>query len=243
MNTDTTDTVETSVPKHIAIIMDGNGRWASKQNLPHIDGHRAGTEAARNTIEACGERGVQFLTLYSFSSENWNRPPEEVAALMALIVEMLPAEHDLMMKRGVRFRMIGDREGLPHEVQQVIGDAENQTAQNTGLQLNIALNYGARQEIVHAAKRLAKDVEDGKTRPEEIDEAQFSNALWTAELPDPDLLIRTSGELRLSNFLLWQLSYAEIVITDCLWPEFNEGELDDAITAYAQRQRRYGARP
>ncbi len=230
-------------PRHIAVIMDGNGRWAQAHGLDRIDGHRAGTDAARTTIETCGRLGIEALTLYSFSTENWNRPKAEVAALMGLVQEMLPGEHDGMMENGVRFRAIGDRGDLPPPVVAALEEAERLTRGNDRLHLNIALNYGSRQEILHAAQTLAAKVAAGELRPVDIDEAMFSDALWTRELPDPDLLIRTSGEMRVSNFLLWQISYAEIVVTDTLWPDFDGESLKEAVRAYAARSRRFGARP
>lgn len=243
MSEDTFDVPAEARPRHIAVIMDGNGRWAEARGLDRIEGHRAGTDAARRTIEWCGRLGIEALTLYSFSTENWNRPPAEVAALMSLVQEMLPGEHDGMMENSVRFRAIGDRSGLPGPVVSAIEDAEQLTSHNDRLLLNIALNYGSRQEILHAAQTLAARVAAGELAAEDIDEAAFSDALWTRDLPDPDLLIRTSGELRVSNFLLWQISYAEIVVTDTLWPDFGGEALQDAIRSYAGRSRRFGARP
>ena len=231
------------LPRHVAVIMDGNGRWAESRNLPKIAGHRAGTDAARTTIECCGRLGIEALTLYSFSTENWNRPPEEVEALMGLILEMLPGEQDELMRRGVRFRMIGDREGMPGRVMKAIEAAEARTAGNTRLTLNIALNYGGRQELVHAMHTLGERIASGEIRPDQIDEAMVSSTLWTAGLPDPDLLIRTAGEMRISNFLLWQISYAEIVVDERRWPDFDEAAMAEALRAYARRDRRFGARP
>ena len=240
MSSDTLDVPAEARPKHIAVIMDGNGRWAKARGLDRIEGHRAGTKAARTIIESCGELGIEALTLYSFSAENWNRPPEEVAALMSLVQEMLPGEHAAMKKNGVRFRLIGKRTGLPSTVLDALDAAEEATKDNNRIQLNIALNYGSRQEIVHAARSLASRVAAGELSVDEIDEATFSDALWTAGLPDPDLLIRTSGELRISNFLLWQISYAEIVVDDRLWPDFDKAALHEAIQEFARRHRRYG---
>ena len=240
MSSDTLDVPAEARPKHIAVIMDGNGRWAKARGLDRIEGHRAGTEAARMMIESCAELGIEALTLYSFSTENWNRPPEEVAALMSLVQEMLPGEHASMTKNGVRFRLIGERTGLPSPVLAALDAAEEATKNNDRIQLNIALNYGSRQEIVHAARSLASRVAAGELSVDEIDEATFSDALWTAGLPDPDLLIRTSGELRISNFLLWQISYAEIVVDDRLWPDFDKAALHEAIQEFARRHRRYG---
>ena len=222
--------------------MDGNGRWAEQRGLTRAEGHVAGTDAARSAIETCGTLGIEALTLYSFSTENWKRPPEEVAALMDLVRRMLPVEHDDMMKNGVRFRMIGQREGLPTDVLAVLDEAESRTRDNDRLHLNIAMNYGARQEIVHAARRLAEQAVAGTIDPADIDETMVANALWTTGLPDPDLLIRTGGDMRVSNFLLWQISYAEIYVTEQFWPDFNEAAFHDAIREFANRQRRFGGR-
>jgi len=232
---------EATTPEHIAIIMDGNGRWAESRGLDRTEGHRAGTRAARTVIETCGELGVKALTLYSFSTENWRRPAAEVAALMALVTEMLPNEHETMQRNGVRFRAIGDVAGLPSEVRRAIRMAESATAENDRILLQVALNYGGRQEIVHAAKELAEQVHDGSMTPEDIDAESLASHLWTAGTPDPDLLIRTGGDQRVSNFLLWQISYAEIIVRDCWWPDFGPDQLRDAVAEFAQRQRRYGA--
>jgi undecaprenyl diphosphate synthase len=229
-------------PRHIAIIMDGNGRWAERRGLTRNEGHVAGTDAARSAIETCGRLGIEALTLYSFSAENWKRPPDEVRALMDLVLRMLPREHDGMMKNGVRFRMIGQRDGLPAEVLAALDQAEAKTRNNDRLLLNIALNYGARQEITHAARSLADQVAAGTLEPADIDQTMMAGALWTADLPDPDLLIRTGGELRVSNFLLWQISYAEIYVIDTFWPDFNEASMHEAIREFARRQRRFGGR-
>jgi len=222
--------------------MDGNGRWAKRRGLTRAEGHQAGTDAARSAIETCGVLGIEALTLYSFSTENWKRPPEEVAALMDLVLRMLPLEHDDMMKNGVRFRMIGQREGLPADVLAVLDEAESMTQDNNRLLLNIAMNYGARQEIIRAARSLAEQAAAGTLDPVDIDEKMISNALWTTGLRDPDLLIRTGGDMRVSNFLLWQISYAELYVTEQFWPDFNEAAFHDAIREFAKRQRRFGGR-
>jgi len=229
------------IPEHVAIIMDGNGRWASDRGLDRTEGHRAGTDAARTVIQTCAEMGVKVLTLYSFSTENWKRPAAEVAALMGLVTEMLPAEHETMQRNGVRFRAIGDLEGLPDDVRQAIRSAEDATRDHSRLLLQVALNYGARQEIVNAAKMLADSVHAGTLDPSEIDEAALSEHLWTAGTPDPDLLIRTGGDMRVSNFLLWQISYAEIIVSDLYWPDFDEAQFKNALAEFSQRQRRFGA--
>jgi undecaprenyl diphosphate synthase len=220
--------------------MDGNGRWAQARDLPRTDGHRAGVDAARTVIEACAQARIEVLTLYSFSTENWNRPPDEVAALMGMITELLPIECKTLHENGIRFRSIGDREGLPQAVRRELEHTESKTADNKGMTLVIALNYGSRQEIVHAARQLAAQVQAGELEPEAIEEDRFSAELWTAGLPDPDLLIRTAGEFRLSNYLLWQLSYAELYIDDVNWPDFDAAALHRAIEAYAGRTRTRG---
>ena len=227
-------------PHHIAIIMDGNGRWAQARGLPRTEGHRAGANAARATIEACAKAELKALTLYSFSTENWNRPPEEVAALMGMITELLPAERSNLADSGIRFQAIGDRDGLPEPVRRELEQTEEQTADNTGMRLVVALNYGSRQEIVTAARSLAAQAKAGQLDPESIDEACFASALWTADLPDPDLLIRTAGEFRLSNYLLWQLSYAELYVDEVCWPDFDAAALHRAIEAFAGRTRTRG---
>ncbi|MCH2140265.1 MAG: isoprenyl transferase [Phycisphaerales bacterium] len=229
------------IPEHVAIIMDGNGRWAADRGLDRTEGHRAGTDAARTVIQTCAEMGVKVLTLYSFSTENWKRPAAEVAALMGLVTEMLPAEHETMQRNGVRFRAIGDLKGLPDDVRQAIRSAEIATRDHSRLLLQVALNYGARQEIVNAAKMLADSVHAGTLDPSEIDEAALSEHLWTAGTPDPDLLIRTGGDMRVSNFLLWQISYAEIIVSDLYWPDFDEAQFKNALAEFSQRQRRFGA--
>ncbi|MFG0286498.1 MAG: isoprenyl transferase [Phycisphaerales bacterium JB039] len=228
------------LPRHIAIIMDGNGRWAEQRGFPRIVGHRNGAATVRQVIECAGRLGIEALTLYSFSMENWKRPSEEVQALMALCVMYLEGEREEMVREGVRFRVIGRRAGLPPEVVAGIESVERATAHCTRATLCLALNYGARAEIVDAARALARRVRDGDLAPDDIDETAFSGALYTAGLPDPDLLIRTAGEMRISNYLLWQISYAELHVTDVLWPDFGDADLHAAIRDFASRKRRFG---
>lgn len=228
-------------PRHIAIIMDGNGRWAKERGLPRREGHRAGAESVREVVEACKELGVEFLTLYAFSSENWNRPEAEVKALMALLDRFLAERAKDLMKQDVRLQAIGQIERLPASTRKRLNKIIDETANNRSLTLVLALSYGSREEIVAAARSLATDAAAGKLDPEAIDGAMFASRLDTANYPDPDLLIRTSGELRVSNFLLWQISYAEIVIVKKFWPEFRQGDLFDAVAEYRRRHRRFGA--
>ena len=230
-------------PRHIAIIMDGNGRWAQARGLDRTDGHRAGVQATRTVIETAARAGVEVLTLFSFSTENWKRPVEEVNALMGLITELLPGEREQMVDNGIRFRVIGDRSakgGLPPEVLEEIKRTEAATKDATGMTLVIALNYGSRQELVHATRTLATQAASGTLQPDDIDEDMLGNALWTTGLPDPDLLIRTAGELRVSNYLLWQISYAELYVDECNWPDFDAAALHQAIEAFADRRRTRG---
>ena len=229
-----------NIPRHIAIIMDGNGRWANAKGLPRITGHREGVRTVRKITEICGELGVQILTLYTFSSENWNRPATEVSALMKLLVNSLRGEVKELMKNNVRFTVIGNINELETNVQNELLDAKYKTKDNTGLNLNLALSYGSRQEIICAIKKLAEKVSEGEITIEEIDEYQFSNLLYTRDIPDPDLLIRTGGEFRISNFLLWQIAYTEIHVTDTSWPSFGKKELTEAIYEYQNRERRFG---
>ena len=232
---------DTSVPRHIAIIMDGNGRWAKERGLPRRDGHRAGAESVRECVEACKELGVEYLTLYAFSSENWNRPAAEVTALMLLLERFLEEKADELMKQNVRLRAIGHLDRLPEKTRRKLDQAIARTAGNTSLTLVLALSYGSREEIVEAARSLAADAAAGKLDPASIDAAAFASRLYTADIPDPDLLVRTSGELRVSNFLLWQISYAEIVIFRKFWPDFHQADLFEAAQEYARRHRRFGA--
>jgi len=230
----------TQLPRHIAIIMDGNGRWAGQRGLPRIRGHAEGARAVRAIVTECARLGIGYLTLYSFSIENWKRPRDEVEALMALYAEYLVAEREEIMANDVRLVQIGRREGLPDNVLRELDLTERMSRDNRGLTLCLAINYGSRREILDACQRLARQVLEGRIRPEEIDEASFSNALYTAGIPDPDLLIRTANERRISNFLLWQLSYTELHITPVLWPDFRPEHLHAAIRDYASRDRRFG---
>jgi undecaprenyl diphosphate synthase len=224
------------LPAHIAVIMDGNGRWAAQRHLPRVEGHRAGIESVRETVEGSARLGIQVLTLYAFSVENWKRPPTEVSTLMLLLKRYLRSELNTLLRNNIRFRVIGRIEDLARDVQGELRDAEAKTAANVGMQFNIALNYGGRAEIVEAARRIAAE----GLAADQIDEQRFSSYLYTAGQPDPDLLIRTSGEMRVSNFLLWQIAYAEIWVTDTLWPDFRQQHLLEAILAYQKRDRRYG---
>lgn len=228
------------IPKHIAIIMDGNGRWAKKRLMPRVVGHKFGVEALRSIIKRCSSLGVSYLTIYAFSTENWKRPADEVGALMDLLVNYLKGELKELDENNVRIMCIGDMDGLPEAPKRELESAIAATASNTGLTLNMALNYGGRMEILGAVRALAEKVESGKLKASDITEDHISNALYTAGQTDPDLIIRTSGEIRVSNFLLWQLAYSEFYFTDVLWPDFNEKELDKAIEVYNQRQRRFG---
>lgn len=228
------------LPRHIAIIMDGNGRWAKQRGLPRIAGHREGVKAVRDIVEACGELGIGVLTLYTFSKENWRRPREEVSALMRLLLRTLRREIDELVRNNVRLMTVGDIENLPGNAREGILEGIEATKQNTGLVLNLALNYGGREEIVSAVRDIAFQVQEGRLKPETINGEMIQHHLHTSQLPDPDLLIRTSGEFRISNFLLWQLAYTEIYITDILWPDFRRKDLYEAIEDYRRRERRFG---
>jgi undecaprenyl diphosphate synthase len=225
----------------VAVIMDGNGRWAVEQGRSRIEGHRAGARAVREIITECGRLGLEALTLYSFSLENWKRPADEVGALMALLLEYLRRERRELIDNNVRFRQVGRRAGLPDDVLTAIDDTAAATADCTGLTLCLALNYGARAEITDAVRAIARAVRAGELDPEEIGERTIADHLYTAGLPDPDLLIRTAGEMRISNYLLWQISYAELYVTDVFWPDFRVAHLHDALREYARRSRRFGA--
>ena len=229
-----------NIPRHIAIIMDGNGRWAKKRNLPRVAGHKRGVQSVRTVVEACGSLGVEFLTLYSFSTENWKRPQEEVSALMRLIVKSLQNETDELNSKNIRLTTIGDLKSLPLIVQQELKQACNKTEHNTKMTLNLALSYSGRWELVEAIKNISTQAVNGKIKPEEICEAVVAQNLTTANIPDPDLLIRTSGEIRISNFLLWQIAYSEIFVSDILWPDFRCKHLLEAVTDYQKRERRFG---
>ena len=228
-------------PAHVAIIMDGNGRWAQARGLPRFEGHRRGVEAVRRAVRSAIEHNVQFLTIYSFSSENWSRPPEEVAMLMGLLKRFIRNDLAELNANGVKVRIIGERDNLAPDIVALIDEAEMLTAGNRGLTLTVAFNYGARQEIVEAARRLAIDVRDGRLDAQAIGQDDLTDRLDTTGLPDPDLVIRTSGEMRLSNFLLWQTAYAELVFLPILWPDFDDAAFVSALDQYAARERRFGA--
>ena len=230
------------VPRHVAIIMDGNGRWAKRRGLPRAAGHKAGAEAARNVLRAAGEAGVECLTLYAFSSENWRRPEEEISDLMGLLRLYIANELNGLHKEGVRVKVLGDHSAFSPETARMVDRAVERTAGNSRMTLAIALNYGSRRELVEAARRLARQAAAGELDPEAIDELRLDAELDTAGLPPLDLLIRTSGELRLSNFLLWQAAYAELLFVDTLWPDFDAATFRSALAQYAGRERRFGGR-
>ncbi|MBI5562469.1 MAG: isoprenyl transferase [Deltaproteobacteria bacterium] len=234
------NTSNPEMPRHVAIIMDGNGRWAKKKLLNRINGHRRGIDAARDTVVYCRELGIEYLTLYTFSRENWQRPPHEVALLMSLLETHLKAEEKTLLENNVRFKAIGSVSEMPESVRAVIAQLEASTRRNNGMVLHLALSYSGREEITQAARTLAGRVYSGVLRPEEITEELLASCLYTRGAPDPDLLIRTSGEKRISNFLLWQLAYTEIYITDVLWPDFTRRHLDEALADYHGRERRFG---
>ena len=228
------------LPRHVAVIMDGNGRWAKLRHKGRVEGHRAGIASVRDVVETSARLGLQVLTLYAFSVENWKRPQREVTTLMGLLKRYLRIELDTLLRNNIRFQVIGRMHELPDDVQEELRRGMEKTADRTGLLFNIALNYGGRTEITDAVRRLATDVAAGRRDPAAIDEDTLSSYLYTAGLPDPDLLIRTSGELRVSNFLLWQIAYAEIWVTDVLWPDFRRRHLLQAVADYQKRERRYG---
>lgn len=228
------------MPRHIAIIMDGNGRWANRRGLPRVEGHRRGVKSVRATIEECCRLGIGQLTLYCLSSENWKRPQAEIDLLMRLLRKYLIDERTEIMEQNIRFTHLGWRTRLPAKVLQELDESIRVSANNTGMVLALAIDYGSRTEIVDAARRLAEQARDGKLDPAAITETTFSNALYTAGMPDPDLLIRTAGELRISNYLLWQISYAEIWVTEKCWPEFDAATLQEALRAYGRRDRTFG---
>jgi undecaprenyl diphosphate synthase len=225
------------LPRHVAVIMDGNGRWAATRHLPRVEGHRAGIDAVRDTVETSARLGISVLTLYAFSVENWKRPDTEIRALMALLKHYLRLELKNLLKNNIRFRVIGQRDRLGSDIRAELELAEAETMGNTGMWFNIALSYGGRAEILDAARRAIREGID----PDSLDEETFGRLLYTGDQPDPDLLIRTSGEMRVSNFLLWQIAYAEIWVTDALWPDFRARDLLEAIVDYQKRDRRYGA--
>ncbi len=232
--------VSKGVPRHVGVIMDGNGRWAAARGLPRLEGHRRGVEALRRTVRAAGELGVSYLTVYSFSSENWRRPAQEVSDLMGLLKRFIRNDLAELHGNGVRVQIIGSREELTPDIRLLLKEAEELTCNNTNMTLIVAFNYGSRHEIAIAARRLAEDAVAGRIDPARIDEQALSARLYTAGTPDPDLIIRTSGEQRLSNFLLWQAAYAEFVFLPIHWPEFDRAALEGAIAEFAQRQRRFG---
>lgn len=229
-----------SVPAHLAIIMDGNGRWAQKRGLPRAMGHKKGAETVKEITRACGELGIKYLTLYAFSTENWQRSPEEVATLMGLLRDYLKSDLKEIQENGVRIRFIGERYMLDSDITEQMEKLEKETAANDKMTLCIALSYGSRQEIVAAARKIAAMAKAGQISPEDIDQKMFSDMLYTGEMPDPDLVLRTSGEQRVSNYLLWQLAYAELFFTPTLWPDFTKAELEAVLTDYSNRERRYG---
>lgn len=231
---------KSNIPEHIAIIMDGNGRWAEKRNLPRSAGHRAGVETLREIIAVCIELGVKILTVYSFSKENWQRPDEEVNFLLNLFLESLREELDSLNKNGVRVKLIGSREEIPHEILQAFKNAEKETKGNNKLLFNIAFNYSSRQEIIEAAGKIYKEVIENNIRIDRLNEEKFSDFLYTEGCHDPDFLIRTSGEYRISNFLLWQIAYTEFYFIKTLWPDFKKRDFLKAIRCYQQRNRRFG---
>ena len=232
--------MQPNLPRHVAIIMDGNGRWARQRQLPRIAGHRAGVENVRVIVKYCAETGIDTLTLFAFSSENWRRPPTEVKLLFELFVVVLEQEIDRLHEAGVRLRVVGDRDPFPRKLKQCIAKAEARTGANTRLNLVIAANYGGRWDIAQAMRNVAQQVARGELEPSDIDQESIANHLALADLPDPDLFIRSGGEQRISNYLLWQLAYTELYFTDCLWPDFDTVELEKALHSYANRERRFG---
>lgn len=235
-----TNTENLVIPEHVAIILDGNGRWAKKRGMPRAMGHKEGCVTVEKTVEIAARMGIKYLTVYGFSTENWKRSAEEVGALMQLFRYYMVRLLKIASSNNVRVKMIGDRCRFDKDIIEGLNKLENNTKDNTGLTFVIAVNYGGRDEIVRAAKKISADVKEGRLQPEDLDETVFNGYLDTKGIPDPDLLIRTSGELRLSNYLLWQLAYTEIYVTECLWPDFNKEELKKAIVQYNSRERRFG---
>ncbi|MBE8971031.1 isoprenyl transferase [Nostocales cyanobacterium LEGE 12452] len=235
-----TDLKRELLPQHVAVIMDGNGRWAKRQGLPRIMGHKRGVDALKDLLRCCQDWGIQALTAYAFSTENWKRPQEEVDFLMTLFQRVLRQELREMVEENVQIKFVGNLQDLPRSLQQEISRSMEETKNNRGIRFSVATNYGGRQEILQACQAIAKQVQQGVLQPNEINEQVFESHLYTAGITDPDLLIRTSGEMRLSNFLLWQMAYGEIYITDALWPDFNRAEFHRALCAYQQRERRFG---
>jgi undecaprenyl diphosphate synthase len=234
------DATAFDMPRHVAIIMDGNGRWAATRGLPRAEGQRRGDEARRRTVRAAGEMGIKILTIFSFSAENWSRPPSEIGELMGLLRRFVRNDLAELHQNNIRVRVIGERVGLDPDIGRLLVEAEDLTKNNDGLTLVVAFNYGARQEIVRAARRIAEAVERGEARAQEIDMDAFGRFLDAPDIPDPDLIIRTSGEQRLSNFLLWQAAYSELVFVPTYWPDFDRAALESAIREYQQRERRFG---
>lgn len=228
------------VPRHIAIIMDGNGRWAKRRFLPRIEGHRNGAKSVRAVVEECRRLGVRYLTLFAFSTENWRRPQEEVGGLMGLFVQYLEGELELLLKHDIRLRAMGDLARLPQAVREILERNEQRTKDLTGMELILAVSYGGRDELVQAVKKIGREIKAGEINPEDITEDSFSKALYLPDVPDPDLLIRTSDETRISNFLLWQLAYSEIVVSPVLWPDFSRDEFHRCLNVFAGRNRRFG---
>lgn len=231
---------QTGVPAHVAIIMDGNGRWAAARGLPRAEGHRRGVEALRRIVRAARDLGIRYLTIFSFSSENWSRPASEIGDLFGLLRRFIRNDLATLHRDGVRVRVIGEREGLEPDIVALLDEAEDLTRGNVRLDLTVAFNYGSRQEIAKAAQRLAREVAEGKRDPSTVDVAAIERYLDTADIPEPDLIIRTSGEQRLSNFLMWQAAYSELVFVPTLWPDFDKAALEEAIAEYAKRERRFG---
>lgn len=236
----TTQSNKLTIPEHIAIIMDGNRRWAKQANLPQTLGHKEGVNALKKIVKYAHKIGVKYLTVYAFSTENWNRKKDEVDFLMKLLSEVIKAETKELIENGVKIKHIGFEEGLPDPLPKELKSLEEKTKNNTGLNLQIAINYGSRLEIINAAKKIANDIKNNDLNPDDINEITFSNYLFTSKIPDPELLIRTGGEIRISNYLLWQCAYSEFYCTETMWPDFNETELDKAIEEFNYRQRRFG---
>jgi undecaprenyl diphosphate synthase len=231
------------MPKHVAIIMDGNGRWAQARGLPRAEGHRKGISPIRPILEYAADKGISYLSLFGFSTENWRRPAEEISVLMDLMRYLIKKELAELHKEGVRFKVIGDRTKLAQDIQDLISHAEDLTKNNTNITLNIAINYGGRQDITQAAKRIAHSVKKGELQLNDITPEIFETRLYTSDMPDPDLMIRPSGEQRISNFMMWQFAYTELVFQDVLWPDYSVDYFQDALDAYAQRERRFGGTP
>ena len=235
-----TNVVDNSLPRHLAIIMDGNGRWAKNRNLPRIAGHKAGVDTLHAIVKACAIKKIRVLTVYAFSSENWKRPGTEISLLMDLFVTSLQKDVDELSSNNIRLRFIGDLSVFSVKLQKLMVKAEESTSKNTGLQLVVAINYGGRWDITNTIRTIAQKVKDGKINPDDIDEDFVQASISLADLPEPDLFIRTGGEMRISNYLLWQLAYTELYFTDCLWPDFSPAELDKALAWYSGRERRFG---